>query len=231
MTTIGILQTGEAPAELHAAFGDYPQMFQRWLHAQDASLEFRLYRSLQGELPTAIDECSGWLITGSRCSVLEQTGWMQALQDFIREGVSARTPLVGICFGHQIMAQALGGRVEQAAGGWCLGRHSYRLNGAPQGDGSVALNAFHQDQVVSAPAAASVLASSDSCPLAMLTYGDHALSIQAHPEFSNDFVQALAELRLRGQLPDSELDAVAAGLTAPPDAAWAARRALDVLQR
>ncbi len=141
---IGILQTGHAPDALIAQTGDYPAMFARLLDGH--GLTFRTWAVVDGEFPESIHDAEGWLITGSRHGAYEDHPWIPPLEDFIRDGYAARVPLVGICFGHQIIAQALGGKVEKYPGGWSVGPTDYDF-----GDETLTLNAWHQDQVVEKP--------------------------------------------------------------------------------
>lgn len=207
---IGILQTGRAPDALRPDHGDYPDLFMRLLDGH--GLRFRTYPVLDGDLPANPGDCDGWLITGSRFGAYEDHPWIPPLEAFIRAVRDAGVPLVGICFGHQIIAQALGGRVEKFAGGWSVGRTEYDWGGE-----TVALNAWHQDQVVQRPAGAVCVASSPFCENAALVYGDSILTVQAHPEFTRAFAADIIEKRGRGLVPDPLLDAAVARLDQPLD--------------
>ncbi|MEZ5904065.1 MAG: hypothetical protein R3C69_02820 [Geminicoccaceae bacterium] len=129
--------------------------------------------------------------------------------------------MVGICFGHQVLASALGARVEKAAVGWGVGPHHYAIEERPgwmgpdQGGAApdgFTLNAMHQDQVLDLPPGARLVASSPFCPIAALAYGDHALSFQAHPEFDNGFERELIEGRRGGLIPADRADPALAAL-------------------
>jgi GMP synthase (glutamine-hydrolysing) len=230
--TLGILQTGSTPGALIDEHGDYPvmfrAMFEALLGAHRAGPAFRVYRVMDGELPGRADACDAWLITGSRHSVLESLPWMRRLAGFIRDLADRDGRLAGICFGHQIMAAALGGRVDRS-GGWVLGRQRYRLATPSGGRDSIGLNAFHQDQVVSPPDSARVLGTSDTGPYSILEYGASMISTQAHPEFDNRFLEALIDWRLKDELSASRLAAIGAGLESPPDSERMARMILDRL--
>lgn len=205
---IGILLTGHAPDELTPHYGDYIEMFKSLLSGQD--FEFSAYKVVDGVFPETVDEADGWLITGSKHGVYEDHDWIAPLEDFIREAVTRSIPLVGICFGHQIIAQALGGKVEKFSGGWIVGRQIYDFAGT-----EIALNAWHQDQVVELPPGAVTIASNDSCANAAILYGDRALTVQPHPEFSADFVDGLINTRGRGVVPDDILEAAIDHLDEP----------------
>ena len=204
---IGILQTGLAPENL-ADLGDYPDMFARLLAGH--GFEFETFRVVDGQFPAAVTACDGWLITGSRHGVYEDHPWIAPLEDFIRASFAARVPLVGICFGHQIVAQAMGGRVERYAGGWAVGATEYDF-----GSDTVTLNAWHRDQVTVAPVGAQVIASNAFCANAALLYDDRALTVQAHPEFRAEFVDGLIQTRGKGVVPDDVLADASARLDTP----------------
>ncbi|WP_333830917.1 type 1 glutamine amidotransferase [Pararhodobacter sp.] len=213
---IGILQTGYAPEPLRDE-GDYPDMFTRLLAGH--GFTFRTYRVVDMEFPASPAECDGWLITGSRHGVYEDLPFIKPLEQLIRDAFAAKVPVAGICFGHQIMAQALGGTVEKYQGGWSVGPTQYDFDGE-----TLAMNAWHQDQVTSPPPGAQTIASSPFCQYAGLAYDTRGLSVQAHPEFADEFVEGLIDTRGRGVVPDAVLDEAREKLGAPLDSPHIARR-------
>lgn len=214
---IGILQTGLAPEALAPTMGDYPDMFARLLEGH--GFTFRTYKVVEGEFPASVTECEGWLITGSRHGVYEDHPWIPPLEQFIRDSFAAHVPMVGICFGHQIIAQAMGGKVERYAGGWAVGATDYDFGGE-----KMTLNAWHRDQVTKTPANAKVIATNDFCTNAALLYDDKALTVQAHPEFRPEFVDGLMKTRGKGLVPDEVMAEAATKLGAPlQDKTMAAR--------
>jgi len=197
---IGILQTGHAPENMDPALGDYNDLFVRFLKAD--GVEFVNFPVVDDIFPEDIEAAQGWLITGSRFGVYENLPWMQRLADFIRTLYAHGRPLVGICFGHQIIAQALGGRVEKFSGGWSIGEITYQRDVGGNGGNNDSqkpvaqkLVAWHQDQVVDLPPDAQVLGRAANCAYAMLRYGTKALSFQPHPEFSQAFFEGLYQSR------------------------------------
>ena len=221
---IGILQTGEAPDVLSAEMGDYPDMFQRLLDGQ--GFEFRTFRVVDMEFPASVHDCDGWLITGSRHGVYEDHPFIAPLEAFIREAYAEHVPVVGICFGHQIVAQAMGGKVERFDKGWAVGPTGYDFKGEP-----ITLNAWHRDQVTAVPKAAEVVASNDFCENAALLYDTRAFTVQAHPEFRDDFIDGLMRTRGKGLVPDETLEAAQERLGQPNDAARMARRIADFFKQ
>jgi GMP synthase-like glutamine amidotransferase len=214
---IGILQTGLAPEALIPEAGDYPDMFERLLGGHGFS--FRTWRVVDGDFPASVHDADGWLITGSRHGVYEDHAWIPPLEAFIRQAFAARVPMVGVCFGHQIIAQAMGGKVERYAGGWAVGATDYDFDGQ-----TLTLNAWHRDQVTVAPEGAKVIASNDFCTNAALLYDDRALTVQAHPEFRPEFVDGLMKTRGKGLVPDEVMAAAAQRLADPlQDRSMAAR--------
>ena len=195
---IGILQTGRIPPELEGKHEDYDAMFRTLLGNEHFS--YQTWAVLDNELPTAVDESDGWLITGSRFGAYEDHAWIPPLEEHIRAVYAAGIPLVGICFGHQIMAQALGGKVVKYDGGWSVGHVDYQVDNVPQ---AVGIHAFHQDQVIELPDEANSFGSTAFCQYAFIRYKQPALSLQPHPEFNNAYVRDL--LHARGEILPPEI--------------------------
>ncbi|MGA9583596.1 MAG: type 1 glutamine amidotransferase [Allosphingosinicella sp.] len=218
---VGILSTGAPPPELAPRFGDYGAMFGRLLGPDFTP---RVYQAAAGELPPSPDAHPAFLITGSAAGVYEPLPWIAPLLSFLREA-KGRARLVGICFGHQAMAEALGGRVEKSERGWGIGLQDYDLwETAPwMGEAPperIAVPVSHQDQVVIPPPGARVLGGNAFTPFGLLEYEDSAaISMQFHPEFEPEYARALIEHR-RARVPAP--DAAIASLERPNDRALAA---------
>lgn len=204
---IGILETGVPPEELDS-YASYGNMLKNFItRTASEGFEFEIYTVLDGNFPTSVQACDGWMITGSKYGVYESLPWMLTLQELVREIHAAGLPMVGICFGHQLIAEALGGKVEKSPKGWGVGLHDYTLT--PQApdwmqtdSGGFTLNAMHQDQISQLPEDSSVVASSEFCEYAALLYGDSIITFQGHPEFSIDYETDLIELRKLTVIPE-----------------------------
>ena len=223
---IGILQCDAVRAAWRDRFDDYPDMFAALLRGQDARLTFATYRLTDGAQPATADACDAYVITGSRAGVYEGHGWIAPAEELMRRLIAARRPLVGICFGHQLLARAFGGRVEKSDKGWGIGVHHWQVLEQPwwmAGEaGDFSLLAMHQDQVVDLPEGAVVIARSDFCGVAAFQYGDYALGLQGHPEFSKDYLRELMALR-RASFGEQAYCEGLASLLADPDAGRVAR--------
>lgn len=216
-----IVQTGAVPAPLQPRFEAYPLMFRRMFDQTGGTFSYDDVNVEQGEALPDPKGLEGIVITGSPAGVYEDHAWLPPLRDFIRTAYAAGTPMVGICFGHQIMAEALGGVVQKSDKGWGLGRHEYRVQSRPafmaDAPESFAVACSHQDQVLVPPPDAQVILASDFTPNAGLFYrSGRALSFQPHPEFEDDYAMALVELR-RGRADDSVVDAAVASFEKESD--------------
>jgi GMP synthase-like glutamine amidotransferase len=196
---IGLLGCDDVPDRLRHIAGGYRDMFQKLLAPQIPDLELTWFDVVHGALPQSTDACDAYMCTGSRYSVYEDRDWIEKLKAFVRQLHDARKPFVGICFGHQVLAQALGGEVRQAAQGWGVGILEMRITQPepwmqpPKNEAS--LEYMHADQVQKLPPGGVVLAEAPHCPVAMFRVGDTMLGIEGHPEFPAPYVEALVRAR------------------------------------
>ncbi len=224
---LGILLCGHTPSELLSKHGTYVDKFITLL-GPDA-FDYVGYHVVDSIFPDSIHDADGWLLTGSKHGVYEEHSWIPVVEEFVREAYAADVPLVGVCFGHQLLAQALGGSVSKFDGGWSVGTVEYNLEWEGRSEKSV-LNAYHQDQVQDLPPDAKVIGSTDFCEYAALVYGNKALSFQPHPEFEDEYVDDL--LITRGHLLSSETrEQAARSLGQKLDSQIIAKRIRDFINR
>jgi len=214
---IAILEAGCPPGPLETCFGRYPAMFEHLL-GKSGERSFKAYAVTEGDFPQA-GEADALLVTGSPAGAYDPLPWIEPLKAFLR--ASRGLPQVGICFGHQIMAEAFGGRVEKFKGGWAVGLHRYHVvERQPWMDDAAdfAIPASHQDQVVIQPPDSHVVARSDFTEFAALAYqGFPAISFQGHPEFEPSFAAALIEARRGVRFDEDFADAGVRSLGEPND--------------
>lgn len=197
--------------------GSYPKMFANWL----ADCTQEVFYVVDGQFPSSPEVCDAWLINGSRHSVYEEVPWILELKEFVKAIYASGRPCLGVCFGHQMIAEALGGRVAKSSHGWCVGVHSFSVESnqawmiPPRA--SFNLLMMCQDQVQALPPDAEVLASAEACPVGMFRVGENMLGIQAHPEFSPRYDRALMESRV-DRMGQEVVKAGIASLNEPIDA-------------
>ena len=204
MTTIGVLLCDHVAPELEPSAGGYPEMFERMFRAHPA-VRLQFYDATAGEFPANLDECDGYLTSGSAGSVNDDVAWVRKLEEFVRLLDAERAKLFGICFGHQMIAKALGGEVHVADQGWGVGVHEVTIVEHqpwmdPPANSYQVINS-HQEQITKLPVGATVLASTPHCPVAMFRCGS-LVGIQGHPEFPKDYAAALLESRVSIIPPD-----------------------------
>ncbi len=217
---LGLLLCDDVRPELIKEHKNYPDMFATLLKKQQPDLELVTYRVLDMKFPTRTSDCDGWLISGSRHSANDAFEWITALEDFVRKLHSEDRKLVGICFGHQVIVKALGGKVVESDQGWGVGmsensllRHKPWMETAVDGFN---LLVSHKDQVVELPESTDVLAASDFCPYYMLQFGENCFSVQGHPEFSKEYSAALMDSR-RNSIPEHVFNMGMESLIQRPD--------------
>ena len=200
---IGILKTDAVRPEWVSEFGEYPDMFERLVLAADPSATFSVWDVEEGVYPSDSDVATvdGFIITGSKSSAYEDKEWIRDLERLVQELHARRKKMVGICFGHQVIARALGGTVAKSDKGWGVGVNVYSISELPvQGDdevcaGFLKLVASHQDQVTVLPPGARTLVSNEHCENAGFVIGEHVLTLQGHPEFSAEYSEAIMAFR------------------------------------
>ena len=220
MTVVGILKADSVLDDLKHTHGDYSDMFTRILSTDAHPCEVKVYDVEHLEYPPELDACDGYLITGSKRSVYEDEPWIQQLGDFVQALHKARKKLVGICFGHQLVAQVLGGKTEKSDRGWGVGRHDTRLlmdlNAVAPAGTEFSLLSSHQDQVSQLPESAKILAQSAFCPIAGMLIGQHILTFQGHPEFDTAYARALLQIR-REAVGEAKYEAAVSSMMQAPD--------------
>lgn len=215
---IGILQSGHFAQRDGAPLRDYSMLYAEMLAGH--GFTFKTWSVVDMEFPDSVTDADGWLISGSRHGTYNELSFIPPLEEFIRKIYAAKVPMVGICFGHQIMAEALGGHSEKFEHGWSVGNVDYRFE-----DGTtLAMNAWHQDQVTTPPPDARTIATSDFCKHAAFAYKGRAMSVQPHPEFQSRDIEMLLEIRAPGVVPDERIAASKAKLAKPTDNSQMAER-------
>lgn len=197
---IGILQCDDVQPQLQSTFGNYPDMFQKLLSDIDATLSYRIYDVRRQEYPADLDECDAYLSTGSKHSVNDDERWVKRLIEFVSQLDRAKKKFAGICFGHQLIAMALGGSVSMSEKGWGAGVAFNQISKPrpwmqPMSQGLDVI-VSHQEQISSLPARCKIVAASSFCPAFMVEVDAHMLGIQGHPEWSKEYSRALTNTRL-----------------------------------
>lgn len=197
-TRVGLLVAGHIDEKFRHVSGDYPDLFRRLF--EPLGIEMVRYDVDEGRFPTTVDECDGWLCSPSRLSTFDLVPWIADLEDLLRDAIAVEKPLMGICFGHQLLAQALGGTVERSEYGWGVGVRDIEVVGKkpwmdPPLD-RLSLIGSHRDQVTRLPDDAELLFTAEYCPIAGFAVGERAWTSQVHPEFTAELADHLLADRI-----------------------------------
>ncbi|MES3708658.1 amidotransferase [Pseudomonas putida] len=195
-----VLETDVLREELKGDHKSYGEMFRRLFSRQTQPVELFVYNVIDGEYPPVDSKFDGYLVTGSKFDAFSDLEWILKLKDYLMRLYRAGEKLIGVCFGHQLLALTLGGEVARSEQGWGLGVHSYKVEKQEEWMHPplpiFSLYVSHQDQVFKLPAGAQSIASSSFCPYAAFTVGNQVLCFQGHPEFTEAYTKALLDLRV-----------------------------------
>jgi len=217
---IGILDCDTLHEDLRKEYVSYSHMFQTLFMQVAPSVSFISYSVIEGVYPESPDECDGYIITGSKSSVYDNDEWLGNLSNYVRSLADHRKKMVGICFGHQLLAHVLGGRTSKSDKGWGVGAMQSEVIASPKwmqpSMASYSLLVSHQDQVVQLPPNASAIAMSSFCTHSAYQIEDYALGFQGHPEFTKDYSRRLMDMR-RDRIPHEIIEEGINSLTEKTD--------------
>jgi GMP synthase-like glutamine amidotransferase len=231
---IGLLECDHVDERFRGIAGGYRDMFEKLLRPAAPDMNLSFFDACHGELPNAPEVCDGYVCTGSRFGAYEQLEWIENLKGFVRRLHAAKKPFVGICFGHQLLAEALGGRVARAPQGWGVGVHAIDVVRAepwmqpPLKE--CRMQYMHGDQVLEMPPDSVLLARGEHCEVAMYRVGETHLGIEGHPEFPAAYNEALIRDRA-GRIRPDRAEAGLATVSQPTDQPVLARWIIGFLQR
>lgn len=213
MKRLGLLICDEHDPAFVERAGTYDQDFKNMLESvAPGEWEYQVWHCPHHELPVSADDCDAWIVSGSKAAAYDKDTWIESLKQFIRQLDQAEAKVLGVCFGHQLIHSALGGQVEKYFDGWGLGPYPVTMTdtlGSLKAGDNVRVLAMHQDQVLNVADGFETIASSDFCTNAITRKGSHALTIQAHPEFTDDLFTSICP-RIREKAGDQRIDAALA---------------------
>ncbi|GGX48367.1 glutamine amidotransferase-related protein [Saccharospirillum salsuginis] len=207
---LAILETDVLRPEHQPTFVGYGRMFLNLFEAVGVDWEMEVFPVIHDQYPLDFDRFDAFLVTGSKHDAFADDDWIVRLRDYVRTLYDHGKPMVGICFGHQLLAHALGGRAERFHQGWGLGVMSYEVLEQPafaDNDQPVSLLVSHRDQVTAIPPQARPLLTNPFCEHAAFYIPGKVLCFQGHPEFTKEYEQVLLPLR-ESDVPPEQMSAI-----------------------
>jgi GMP synthase-like glutamine amidotransferase len=186
-----------AVADTYVSYG---VMTEKMFAAAGVPWQFDRFDTLLGRYPTSFDDYDVVVLTGSKADSFSDEPWVRTLRERVTELLRQHKKLLGICFGHQLIAHCLGAQVGRAPNGWGMGRMAYEWVGSAPlkpaaTDATLNLLASHQDQVLTLPVGATLQARSEFCPIAAYSIDDDVFCVQPHPEFIEAYSAYLLDKR------------------------------------
>ena len=214
MLKIGLLLCDDVDSDAQVQYSDYGSMFQIGIDPDCSLIHLVPIRCFDGDpFPEEPGIFAGYVISGSKHGVYDDLPWINDLLQFIRDCWNSRTRMIGVCFGHQAIAHALGGRTEKSAFGWGFGiqsatvldRQAWMTDYEALDGDNYNLVVIHQDQIIKMPPMFRTIATSHFCPNSMIVSGTTMLGVQGHPEFSADYCRLRADYRYEAKLIDTDV--------------------------
>ncbi len=222
--TFGLLQCDHVQPEFLSIAGDHDDMFRTLFATHAPGVKLRVFNLCESDFPASPSLCDAWITSGSAASVYEDEPWLHRFVALVRDIHAAGTPYIGICFGHQMLAHALGGKVALSTRGWGVGTKEVMISTDdrppwidPPLD-SYRLLLSHQDQVEELPPGGRTLGGNAHCPNSMIAVGDTMIGFQGHPEYPAGYAKALM-LSRRDRISPEIIDAALPTFDTPPDTA------------
>lgn len=197
-----------------------------WLQPVMPEADLRVFDIARKKMLPGLDEFDGLVLSGSELGVYDKADWMVPLRRLLLASRDAGKSIVGICFGHQLMADTFGGKAEKTQAGVVVGVREF-----VERDTKYPAYTWHQDQVVEVPPGARILARANHCPVGALEYDFAAFSVQYHPEYRADFMSREVQLAGQKYLEPSKADMALASIRdISVEPSLAAARSADILR-
>jgi GMP synthase (glutamine-hydrolysing) len=194
MKPILIVKAGTSLKSIPQERGD----FEHWIMAgmRLPQTRFMIRDVMAGEQLPSCDEVAGVVVTGSAAMVTDKLAWSEYAGQFLRQAADCEVPVLGICYGHQLLAHSLGGKVDYHPKGREIGTTKVQLTAAVKGDllfadlpSEFPVNVSHRQSIVRLPTGSAILASNPFESHQAVRFAKTVWGVQFHPEFAEDIMR------------------------------------------